>query len=115
MDGQRVERRRVGSFPNRPVAELARVWLAEHDVDAVVNADDGGGTSPEVGFVTGGASLLVAADQVERAAALLAQLPAPVSHRRTPRRAERGIALLVVAATIFGAVAVLLYVVLQAL
>lgn len=115
MDGQRVERRRVGSFPNRPVAELARVWLAEHDLDAVVDADDAGGTSPEVGFVTGGASLLVAADQVERAAELLAQLPSPVAHRRASRPAERGIALLVVVATVFGAVAVLLYVVLQAL
>jgi hypothetical protein len=104
----------VGNFPNRPVAELARTWLEERGVDATVTADDGGGSSPEVGFVTGGASLLVAADQVERAEELLAELPAPAVRPRTRRPAERGIALLVVATMSLGAMALLLYVLLLA-
>lgn len=106
--GERVQRRRVGSFPNRPVAELARAFLAEHDVDAVVSADDGGGTSPEVGFVTGGATLLVAAPHVARAQDLLDGLPRPVVRRRTARRHERVVAVLVAAGVGVPAFATLL-------
>ena len=104
----RAPRRQVGSFPNRPVAELARAWLAEHDLDAVVTADDGGGTSPEVGFVTGGASLLVAAHDVDRAQALLGELPPPVARHRRRRRHDRLVAGVVVAGLLAGAAATLL-------
>lgn len=106
--GEAVQRRPVGSFPNRPVAELARAWLAEHDLDAVVTADDGGGTSPEVGFVTGGASLLVAAHEVDRATELLDELPASVVRPRTRRRGDRLVAGAVVAGLVFGALATVL-------
>ncbi|MFT5564636.1 MAG: hypothetical protein ACI970_001367 [Myxococcota bacterium] len=62
---------RLASFGSRPLAELARGFLEEHEVDAVVAADDGNGTQPEVGFVTGGAWVLVAPHDLDRARGLL--------------------------------------------
>lgn len=102
-----VPRRRVGSFPNRLAAELARAWLAEHDVDAAVTADDAGGSSPEIGFVAGGATLLVAADQVERATDLLRELPAGAGPVHRHSSGTRAVAVTVVAVVTFLAVALL--------
>ncbi len=65
---------RLASFGSRPLAELARGYLDENEVDAVVAADDGNGTQPEVGFVTGGAWVMVAPYDLDRARDLLAEV-----------------------------------------
>jgi hypothetical protein len=75
MDNQdgaaRVRGVPVASFASRPLAELARCFLEDNGVDALVDADDGNGTQPEVGFVTGGARVLVAPSQRDHARSLL--------------------------------------------
>lgn len=72
----------VGSFASRPLAELARAYLVDHGIDAAVDADDGNGTQPEVGFVTGGARVVVAPGEAAAATALLgAVAPAGPSAR----------------------------------
>lgn len=75
----------VGSFASRPLAELARAYLDDHGIDAAVDADDGNGTQPEVGFVTGGARVVVAPGEAAAATALLnAVAPAGPSLRVHP-------------------------------
>jgi hypothetical protein len=78
----------VASFASRPLAELARSYLEDQGVPAAVDADDGNGTQPEVGFVTGGARVVVAPGAVDRARALLAEVED--TSPRAPRRRSRG-------------------------
>lgn len=79
----------VASFGGRPLAELARSYLQDNGVTALVDADDGNGTQPEVGFVTGGARVVVAPADLDRARELLAAVagdaPAPRSHSPVAR------------------------------
>lgn len=92
-EGTGPQRVAVGSYASRPLAELARSYLEDHGVLASVDSDDGGGSQPEVGFVTGGAWLLVAADERDRAASLLAEVGDGPSLVRAPRpRAARWVA-----------------------
>lgn len=81
---------RIASFPSRPVADLARCYLADHDVDAVVDSDDGNGTQPELGFVTGGAWLKVAPDDVDRARTLLAEVGTELAGTTDGEHADDG-------------------------
>lgn len=81
----------VRSFANRPLAELARAFLQDHGLAAAVDADDGNGTQPEVGFVTGGARLVVLPEDVDRARTLLDEVAAAggAPTRRTHAPAAR--------------------------
>lgn len=72
----------VGSFASRPLAELARSYLQDHGIDAAVDADDGNGTQPEVGFVTGGARVVVAPGELDAATDLLDEIDPPSDARR---------------------------------
>lgn len=72
----------VGSFPSRPLAQLACSYLQEHGIDAAVQADDGNGTQPEVGFVTGGARVVVAPTAVTAARDLLGEVGPSTAPRR---------------------------------
>lgn len=86
----------VASFASRPLAELARSYLQDQGVHAAVDADDGNGTQPEVGFVTGGARVLVAPGEADRARALLAEVEDATPSSRRPRsRGRRWVAALV--------------------
>lgn len=93
----------VGSYASRPLAELARAYLADHDIVAAVDADDGNGTQPEVGFVTGGARVVVAPDAVDAAVALLDA----VAPRTPSARGRHGPLARWVAATVAGSMALL--------
>lgn len=79
----------VASFSSRPLAELARSYLQDQGVPAAVDADDGNGTQPEVGFVTGGARVVVAPDAVDRARELLAEVEATTPQSARPRSPGR--------------------------
>ena len=92
----------VGSFPSRPVAELARAYLEDNGIDAIVDADDANGTQPEVGFVTGGARVVVAPGAVTAARALLGEVAPAGAARRRHRPVARW-----VAATVAGTMALL--------
>lgn len=85
----------VASYASRPLADLARAYLQHHGIDAAVDADDGNGTQPEVGFVTGGARVVVAPGEVAAATELLAAV-APAARdgavRRTHGRWARWVA-----------------------
>ncbi len=91
-----TQRVRLTSFPTRPLAELARGFLEDCEVDAIVAADDGNGTQPEVAFVTGGAWLLVAPHDLDRARELLAEIEPPSAHvARTHTPRARAVAIVV--------------------
>jgi hypothetical protein len=70
----------IQTYPNRHDAEFAQSILKSGGVNAVVSADDAGGTHPELPF-TRGVRLLIAARDVELARELLA----PVEKDTTPR------------------------------
>lgn len=57
----------VGSFRTRAEAELAKNSLAAIGIRAMVAADDAGNSHPELRFTTGGARLLVAAEDAAQA------------------------------------------------
>lgn len=88
----RIRRVPVSSFPSRPLAELARAYLEDHGIAAMVDADDGNGTQPEVGFVTGGARVVVAPTEVARATELLGAVGPGSPGRRRHRRWARWVA-----------------------
>lgn len=62
----------VRRFPSAMFAEEARVFLENNDIKAMVVADNAGGAIPSLGMASGGARLLVRADDVEAAQELLA-------------------------------------------
>lgn len=82
----------VGSFSSRPLAELARSYLQDHGIDAAVDADDGNGTQPEVGFVTGGARVVVAPGELAAATELLDAVDPPSAARRQHHPVARWVA-----------------------
>jgi len=59
----------VGTFLNRIDAELAQGALEAADIKAIVSADDAGDLQP--GLWMGGVRLLVRAEDVEQAGAIL--------------------------------------------
>ena len=65
----------AATFVERIEAELAQGLLEAGGVEAMVDADDGGATSPFLLTGAGGARLLVRAEDAERAAALLQAPP----------------------------------------
>lgn len=103
----------VATFASRPLAELARAYLDEHGLDALVGADDGNGTQPEVGFVTGGARVVVAPGEVTAARALLASVdprgPRPARHRPAARWVAAALVGMMVAIGTWASVVVLLF------
>lgn len=69
---------RVGAFPSRPMAELAVSYLNANGVDAMVWADDAGGTYPHMALLRG-ISLRVHEDDAEVAQRLLDEAEATVT------------------------------------
>ena len=67
-DQQLVE---VRTYDTALVAEEARDYLEQQGIDALVLADDAGGAIPALGIGTGGARLLVRAEDVPKAIDLL--------------------------------------------
>jgi hypothetical protein len=67
-DQQLVE---VQSFGSALVAEEVREYLEQNGIDALVLADDAGGAIPALGMTTGGARLLVRAEDLSKARDLL--------------------------------------------
>ena len=61
----------VRSFNSALVAEEAREFLEQNGIDALVLADDAGGAIPALGMATGGARLLVRAEDSSKALELL--------------------------------------------
>lgn len=92
---------RVGSFADRTGAALALTALEAAGISGRIEADDGGGMSPDIGLATGGAWVVVAAADVERAHALLDRVswrraePSSRTPSTTRQVAERGISVLV--------------------
>jgi hypothetical protein len=60
----------VERFTDKAFAEAAVSLLGAEGIDAVISADDAGGVLPNLDFASG-ARLLVAAEDLERAKALL--------------------------------------------
>lgn len=100
---------RVGSFPSRPMAELAVTYLHANGVDAMVWADDAGGTYPHLALYRG-IALRVREEDAEAAQELLAQaelegaasLGEGPGDRRDPRPVGRWIVRLAAAAIVAG-------------
>jgi hypothetical protein len=63
----------VGAYPTRTDAELAQATLEAEGIPSVVASDDAGGAYPF--DLSGGARLLVAEADAERAQAILASEP----------------------------------------
>jgi len=61
----------VQRFTSAMFAEEAKGYLKNNDIDAIVITDDAGGAIPSLGLASGGARLLVRADDVEAARTLL--------------------------------------------
>lgn len=59
----------AGTYPNRIEAEIAQGALAAAQIEAMVSADDAGGTQP--GLWMGGVRVLVRAEDAEQAAKIL--------------------------------------------
>jgi hypothetical protein len=66
----------VATFVNNFDAELARGALEAADIDAIIRADDCGGTRPHLWV--GGVELVVRAEDADRAREVLAIEPRPV-------------------------------------
>lgn len=71
----------VGTFFVRIEADLAKSLLDANGIQAMVAADDAGGMRPALLVGTGGARLMVRAEDAPRAAELLREVPSP---RATP-------------------------------
>jgi hypothetical protein len=65
----------VGTYRTRSDAEFAQATLASEGIQSVIAADDAGGAYPF--DLSGGARLLVAEEDAERARAILAERQAP--------------------------------------
>lgn len=61
----------VQRFTSAVFAEEAKGYLENNDIDAIVITDDAGGAIPSLGLASGGARLLVRANDVEAARTLL--------------------------------------------
>ncbi len=61
----------VRAFATRAEAELAKDLLQTEGIASVLMSNDAGGARPELAFTTGGARLLVASADAQRAAELL--------------------------------------------
>ena len=60
----------VGTYSNKIDADLAQGALEAADIEAIVSADDAGGTRPEL-WVGGGVRVLVRPEDAERAKEIL--------------------------------------------
>jgi hypothetical protein len=60
----------VGTYSNKIDAELAQGALEAADIEAIVSADDAGGTQPEL-WVGAGVRVLVRPEDAERAKEIL--------------------------------------------
>ena len=67
-DQQLVE---IRTYDSALIAEEAKDFLEQHGIDALVLADDAGGAIPALGMGTGGARLLVRAEDSPKARDLL--------------------------------------------
>ncbi|HHC07744.1 MAG TPA: DUF2007 domain-containing protein [Actinobacteria bacterium] len=65
----------IASFATPFEAEAARALLEENGIDAFVLEDDAGGALPPLGAATGGARLMVRAEDAPAALDLLNQPP----------------------------------------
>jgi Putative prokaryotic signal transducing protein len=65
----------IGIYRTRSDAEFAQATLASEGIQSVISADDAGGAYPF--GLTGGARLLVAEEDAERAGTILAERQAP--------------------------------------
>jgi hypothetical protein len=65
----------VHTFNNRPDADLAKSALEAAGIDAMVQADDGGGMRPAIAWAGSGMQILVRAEDAEVAREIL-DLPA---------------------------------------
>ncbi len=61
----------VGSYFDRMAAEIAKSVLDVNEIDSYISADDSGGMRPSLLTATGGARLIVRAEDAARAAELL--------------------------------------------
>lgn len=61
----------IKTYPNRAEADLAKSFLQEHGIKAMVSADDYGGMGPHVLWGTGGVRLMVREEDNETALRLL--------------------------------------------
>lgn len=101
---------RVGSFPSRPMAELAVTFLNANGIDAMVWADDAGGTYPHLALYRG-IALRVREEDAEAARELLEQAeleaaavpPADPEDSRELRPIGKWIVRLAAAAVVAGA------------
>lgn len=71
MDEGKLER--IGSFATTLEAEIAAAHLEAESVECSVVKDDGGGAFPSMTGLAGGASLVVAESDADRARQLLAE------------------------------------------
>ena len=100
---------RVGTFPSRPMAELAVTFLNANGIDAMVWADDAGGTHPYLSMYRG-IALRVREEDAEAARELLEQAdreaamapPADPHDRRELRPIGKWIVRLAAAAVVAG-------------
>lgn len=74
----------VGAFPSRAMAELAVTYLNANGVDAMVWADDAGGTYPHIALYRG-IRLRVRAEDADAARDLLAEAEAAEAREPAPR------------------------------
>jgi len=61
----------INIFAYRPEAEMAKITLEAHGIDAVISADDCGGLHSAIGLASGGVALLVPEEKVEEAKGIL--------------------------------------------
>ena len=61
----------IMTFSNRLEADLAKIFLESHGIDAMIVADDCGGFRPDLGVTTGGVKLHVHEEKAEEALGLL--------------------------------------------
>jgi len=64
----------VKTFINRHEAEVAKGFLAQNGVEAVVSVDDAGGHRPDFALISGGVKLLVNKNELQTAKDLLQSL-----------------------------------------
>ena len=57
----------IKNYNNRVEAELAKSFLKESDIEAIVSTDDCGGLYPNLLLSTGGARLLVKEEEAQKA------------------------------------------------
>ncbi|MBU0478608.1 DUF2007 domain-containing protein [bacterium] len=61
----------IKNYNNRIEAELAKSFLEDGDIEAIVSTDDCGGIYPSLSLVTGGTRLLVKEEDAQKALEIL--------------------------------------------